>query len=169
MHIETDTATIAALAELREEENYAFRTYLDRQDHAAIDEKVFVLNKQIAPQIDCTACGQCCKVLMVNITEPEVERLSVHLEMSIEATKTKYVETSLQGEMIMNSIPCHFLKDTACSIYEHRFTECREFPRLHRPGFVNRLFATFMHYAKCPIIYNVVEELKVETKFKVQS
>lgn len=166
MQIETNTATIAALAHLREAENDAFRTFLDRQDQADIDEKVFALNAQISPQIDCTACGQCCKVLMVNITQPEVERLSAHLEMTVEATKLKYVETSLQGEMIMNTIPCHFLKGTACSVYEHRFTECREFPRLHRSGFIKRTFATFMHYAKCPIIFNVVEELKVKTGFK---
>ncbi|MBV9989122.1 MAG: hypothetical protein JO301_15695, partial [Chitinophagaceae bacterium] len=40
------------------------------------------------------------------------------------------------------------------------FAGCREFPALHVPGFRNRLFTTFMHYERCPIIFNVMEQLK---------
>ena len=103
---------------------------------------------------------------MVNITQPETENLATFLQMDITDLKTKYIETSLQGDMILNRIPCHFLSGTSCSIYEHRFTECREFPRLHYPNFTDRLFSTFMHYGRCPIIYNVVEELKASLMFK---
>ena len=62
--------------------------------------------------------------------------------------------------MIINTIPCHFLKGTSCSIYEHRFTECREFPHLNKPHFRGRLFGTMQYYEICPIIFNVVEQLK---------
>jgi hypothetical protein len=51
-------------------------------------------------------------------------------------------------------------------VYEHRFSECREFPRLDRKNFKDRLFGTLIHYAMCPIIFNVVEELKIKTGFK---
>ena len=62
----------------------------------------------------------------------------------------------------MNKIPCHFLHENKCTVYEARPTECREFPGLHKPGFIKRSFATFMHYGRCPIIFNVIEALKKE-------
>jgi Fe-S-cluster containining protein len=120
----------------------------------------------ITPLVDCTKCGACCKSLMINVTAEEIEAVSLHLHISATGFKEKYIEESLQGQMIMNTIPCHFLSGTMCTIYEKRFNECREFPHLHKNNFKDRLFGTFMHYTMCPIIYNVVEELKVETGFK---
>ena len=105
-------------------------------------------------------------MLMINVTPTEAENVSAHLQISKEQFKEKYVEESMQGQMIMNKIPCHFLEGTMCSIYEQRFTECRGFPHLDRKNFKDRLFGTLVHYAMCPIIFNVVEELKLETGFK---
>ena len=103
---------------------------------------------------------------MINVTQPEAENLARHLDMPEEELKEKYIETSLTGDrMIVSAIPCHFLTGTMCSIYEHRFAGCREFPGMHLPGFTSRLFTTFMHYGRCPIIYNVVEQLKIKTGF----
>jgi hypothetical protein len=36
------------------------------------------------------------------------------------------------------------------------------FRRLHHKGFTGRLFAMFMHYGRCPIVYNVIEGLKTK-------
>jgi Fe-S-cluster containining protein len=163
--LETNLMTIQALAAARETENDAFRSFLKKQDSKKIDGLVHAINEEITPKIDCTACGNCCKTLMINITTEESERLSIHLEMPLPELKAKYIEESLQGKMIMNTIPCHFLGGTKCTIYEHRFTECRDFPHLHKENFIDRLFGTLMYYAMCPIIFNVVEELKVRTKF----
>ena len=77
----------------------------------------------------------------------------------------KYIEKSEGGMMIMNTIPCHFLNDNKCGVYENRFKECRDFPHLHKPNFNDRLFGTLIHYAICPIIFNVIEQLKIETDF----
>ncbi len=68
--------------------------------------------------------------------------------------------------MIINSIPCHFLKDTTCTIYQNRFTECREFPHLHKANFKARFFSTIQYYSMCPIIFNVTETLKDKLGFK---
>ena len=103
---------------------------------------------------------------MVNITASDADRMSNHLHLSTPEFKEKYVEEGSSGMMIMNTIPCHFLAGNKCSAYEARFTECREFPDLHKGNFKSRLFATLIHYAMCPIIYNVVEELKEETGFR---
>lgn len=104
---------------------------------------------------------------MINVTEDDILPVAANLKLSIPTFKERYVEESLQGQMIINTIPCHFLSENKCSIYPDRFTECREFPHLHKSNFKGRLFGTLMHYGMCPIVFNVIEELKVETQFKV--
>jgi Fe-S-cluster containining protein len=154
------------MAALREEENDAFRAFLANKDGEDIDREVFRLNELVTPQIDCTQCGACCKMLMINVTPAEADTVSAHLGITRESFKEKYIEESQQGQMIMSAIPCHFLDDKICTVYENRFSECREFPHLDRKNFKDRLFGTLMHYAMCPIIFNVVEQLKIETGFK---
>lgn len=152
----------------KELENDGFRIFLKQQDTGQVDKIVHQLNEEIAPQIDCTQCGNCCRSLMINITDEEAISLATRLEISVAAAKEKYIEQSEQGKMIINTIPCHFLDGSSCSIYEHRFTECREFPHLHKAHFTGRLFGTLMYYAMCPIIFNVVEKLKERIGFTEQ-
>ena len=161
----TDRNFIKAQAEINEEENDAFRTFLKGLNSAELDEKVHKINDAVTPQIDCTVCGACCRQLMINVTEQEKNKVANHLQISPQQFKDDYLEESMEGKLIINTIPCHFLKDSKCSIYENRFTECRAFPHLHEQNFKGRLFGTLVHYAMCPIIYNVVEELKVEVGF----
>jgi uncharacterized protein len=164
--IETSLPAIANAEAVNELENRAFSNFLKKQAPELLDAEVQQLNTTITPQIDCTACGNCCKTLMINVTEAECTNVSKHLNQSVNAFKEQYIETSLQGAHIINTIPCHFLSDNKCTIYENRFTECRDFPHLDKPNFKERIFGTMMHYGRCPIIYNVVEALKETLSFK---
>lgn len=166
MNIIKDRQFIAEQAEQKLEENDAFRRYLQQINDQDLDHKVHAINDVITPQIDCTTCGACCMQLMINVTEEEQIKVANHLQITPQFFKEKYLEESMQGKLIMGSIPCCFLADSKCSVYENRFTECRAFPHLHEPNFKGRLFGTLVHYAMCPIIYNVVEALKVEVGFK---
>ncbi len=163
--METDLLKIQTIAAEKENENDDFQFFLQRENVKEIDVLVHAINNEVTPKIDCTTCGNCCKSLMINITAEESGTLAAHLKMSVEKLKEKYIEESLQGKMIINSIPCHFLGGTKCTIYEHRFVGCRDFPHLHKDNFTSRLFSTFMYYSMCPIIFNVVEELKTQTGF----
>ena len=165
MHIETDLDVIAVAAEQKEEENENFKSFLRLCNGTVIDALVHSLNTHIEPQIDCTQCGNCCKGLMINVEDKEANELSRHLHLEREAFDNKYVEKGSGGMMIVNTIPCHFLSDSKCTVYEYRFADCRNFPNLHLPAFTKRLFATFMHYGRCPIIFNVIEALKRESHF----
>lgn len=103
---------------------------------------------------------------MINVEDSDAARLAAYLNMTIDNFQNRYVERSSAGTLaVMNAIPCHFLSNNKCTVYEARPNECREFPGLHKPGFNDRLFATFMHYGRCPIIYNVIEALKVKLDF----
>lgn len=167
MELITQLSVIALAAEEKEAENQAFRTYLGSQESADIDRLVQELDAIVTPQIDCTKCGNCCRSLMINITAAELTNLAAHLNRSEADVTDEYIETgSSNSLMIINAIPCHFLTGNCCSIYEQRFGECREFPGLYRPRFTSRLFAMLMHYGRCPIIYNVLEEMKKRLAFE---
>jgi uncharacterized protein len=164
MTIETNLSIIAGEAELKLGENEDFRTYL-QQFPQDLDPLVFDLNRQVEAKIDCTRCGNCCRTLLINVTAEEAAALALRLDSSVEAVKRQFLEESTGGQLVINTVPCHFLSQNSCSIYTDRFSECRAFPHLNKPGFRQRLFGTLMHYGRCPIIYNVVEALKIYTSF----
>jgi uncharacterized protein len=164
-HIETDLQQIAQLADQREEENDYFQSFLASQDAASIDARVFALQADITPKIDCRQCGNCCKTLMIEVTQPEADRVAEVLGVESDQFVAENLEKGIGQRMIMNAIPCRFLEELSCTIYADRFAGCREFPALHLPGFTARYFTTRMHYARCPIIFNVLEALKKELCF----
>ncbi|CAN5766113.1 YkgJ family cysteine cluster protein [soil metagenome] len=164
----TDLAIINELALTREKENNNFRSFIKELDTDETDKVVHDINDRISSEIDCTQCGNCCKSLMINVTGEETIALAAHLQMDVAQVKEKYIEESLGGVMIINTIPCHFLKDKCCTIYENRFTECRNFPHLDKPNLSNRLGNTMMYYGMCPIIFNVIETLKTNLGFKIE-
>jgi Fe-S-cluster containining protein len=168
-NIETDLSRIAAFAHLHQEENDRFTAFLKQQENDGIDALVTALDKNISPEIDCTTCGNCCKSLMIVVSDEEADTLSEQLQQERKEFDEHYLEKGSNGMMIINKMPCHFLSDNKCTVYEHRFAGCREFPALHVPQFNKRLFTTFMHYDRCPIIFNVMERLKDELLFERES
>lgn len=161
----TSLDEISQLALTKEAENIRFKTYLQQADSKWIDSLVQELNGEVEAQIDCTLCGNCCKTLMINVTEQEADDLAAHKKLARAEFDSQYLEKGTHGMMLMNTIPCPFLQENKCSVYEHRFAGCREFPGLHLPAFTGRLFSVFMHYGRCPIIFNVVEQLKAAVAF----
>lgn len=160
-----DLGRIAQAALEKEEENHQFRLFLEHQESQWVDQKVQALNEEVAPQIDCRACGNCCRGLMINVDEEDTRRLATHLSMPVHEFESDYIEISPGGMRVFNTIPCHFLASSQCSVYEARPAECRTFPGLHLDRFISRSFASLMHFGRCPIIFNVVEQLKKELGF----
>lgn len=165
-YLETDLTRIAALSVVKEGENDRFTVFLKEKGHQEIDPLVQTLNQAVTAGIDCTICGNCCKSLMINVSEAEADSLSAHFRQNRASFDVQYLEKSSNGMMLINAIPCHFLTANKCRVYEHRFEGCREFPALHLPHFKSRLFTTLMHYGRCPIIFNVVEQLKEALVFE---
>lgn len=162
----SDLDSIATLAEAKIEENQQFGDFIKSYKGKDLDSIVQSLNEKIQPLIDCQQCGNCCKTLMIVVTESEANRVSQTLEMERTDFDSQYLEKGMHDLMIMNQMPCHFLSDNSCRIYEHRFEGCREFPALDIPGFQKRIFTHFMHYDRCPIIFNVLEQLKIILNFE---
>lgn len=166
MKIEKNLALIIQHSLERENENYEFRSFLKGCNDNEIDDKVYALNEIIAPKIDCTQCGNCCRAYMISLDSEDVKRLSAHINIDSDKFSKTYLETSQEESMqVFNKIPCHFLQENKCTVYEGRPQDCRDFPHLHKPAFTLRLFSMISYYAICPIVYNVMEELKKETGF----
>jgi uncharacterized protein len=165
LQLQTSLPHIQQAAIEKQQENDVFMEQLKEMNAEEVDAAVQQLNQLIEPQIDCTQCGNCCKSLMVNITAAEADKAAHHLHISREQFDETYVEKGSHELMIMNKMPCAFLSQNKCTVYEVRFAGCREFPALHLPDFNKRLFTVMMHYDRCPIIYNVVEQLKIKTGF----
>lgn len=166
LDLQTSLPLIAKIADEKQEENLRFVEFLKQHNSNEVDEEVVRLNQLVEPKIDCTSCGNCCKSLMINVTAAEADRVADRLQITREVFDEKYLEKGSHELMIINQIPCHFLENNICTIYEDRFAGCREFPALHLPQFTARLFSVMMHYDRCPIIFNVMEELKTTTGFQ---
>lgn len=164
-NINTDLKKIEELAGIRENENFEFRTFLKGKDSDKIDEIVHRLNVEISNQIDCTACGNCCVKLTPCINKQDIAKISNRLSPKPEQIKLDYIEI-IEGEQYFNNLPCSFLKDKKCTIYDDRPEECSEFPYLHKKRFVSRLWGVIDNYAICPIVFNVFEALKTKLNYK---
>ncbi len=148
MKIETNLSNIHQIAQQNKDINYAFRTFLQEQDSDWVDTIVHRLNDEITPKINCLECGNCCRNLRPVASEKELIKY-VH---PAEIEKVKYAM----------AIQCKHLQGNACMIYEERHEECRLFPYMDRDAFASRFSGVLQNYEICPIVFNVVEALKVE-------
>lgn len=164
-NIETEIDEIEKLGKLRENENLEFRIYLKGQDPNKIDKIVHRLNVEVSKQIDCTTCGNCCMKLTPAITELDIKSLSRRLNLEPQQIKDDYIEMA-EGEQYFKHLPCVFLKEKKCTIYNDRPEACSSFLHLHKKKFTSRLWGVIDNYSICPIVFNVFENLKTELNYK---
>ena len=81
-------------------------------------------------------------------------------------TREHLDEDKYEGSWFLKATPCRYLDGKECTIYDIRPKECREYPYTHRRKFVTRTLGMISNYAVCPIVFNVLENLKAELKFK---
>jgi Fe-S-cluster containining protein len=149
---------IKVLSEENEIENYDFRAWLKNCAPDDIDDVVKALSQKYFALIDCKECGNCCRSLELEFTEPELYTIAKSMEQSIDEFKKRFVV-----EGIMK--PCPALKGNLCSIYEDRPDVCRSYPHLEQPGFTLRLYGVLDNIRICPIAFNAFEELKAKVKW----
>ncbi|MBN2393945.1 MAG: YkgJ family cysteine cluster protein [Anaerolineae bacterium] len=161
MYIETDLQKIAQLAQQREDENWAFRSFLkaSAMPSEELDAIVHELYEEVAAAIDCRACANCCRRITPTPTIEEIKRLAAALQISVETFKVQYLEQEgdHKGRLLR---PCPLLQDNVCSVPTHRPLDCVDYPYLLREGFRTRLFGVLANYEICPIVFNVYEQLK---------
>ena len=157
----TDLDEIRRLTEERSDEDLAFREYVDRSLGWS-DRRLSALVREVAEEvtesIDCTRCGACCRELVVNVTPLDIQLLAWRLGI-IPAEFTKRHVKREEGDQEISARPCPFLSGTLCSVYDDRPEACRSYPHL-RGGFRSVGLKDLTHVSVCPIVFNVLEELK---------
>jgi len=162
----TDLDTIKHLGERNKDVNYRFRSFLKSKDEDRLDRIVKDLCQFYSSRIDCTICANCCTILKPLIQESDIKTLATITNKSLQDFQKDYLVTDEESEMHFKDLPCPFLIDKKCSIYDSRPEDCRSYPHLHKDAFVSRLFGVIDNYSICPIVFNVYEELKYKFHFR---
>ncbi len=160
----TNLEKIARIAREKENENWAFRSFLKGYDIEVeeLDSIVHKLNIKVAEKIDCTQCANCCKRIKPTLSQNDINNLSKGTGFSARQITTDFLTKDEDGDYILNKSPCPFLKDNLCTQYNFRPKACRSFPHLLKKEFVFRLIQVIANYSICPIAFNVYEQLKSE-------
>lgn len=164
--METDIRKIEQQARLKEDENWRFRCYLKASDLpvSRIDALVKKLYQEVSAQIDCTKCGNCCRVIQPLLTDADIKRLAAHLGLSVKQFRDDFIKVGSEEETgaEFSTMPCPFLRDNICSVYDYRPRDCQSYPHLHKKDFVFRMNQAYNNCSVCPIVFNVYEGLKSE-------
>jgi Fe-S-cluster containining protein len=163
--VETDIKKIKRLSKEKEYENTEFRLFLKqcRTPPEEIDSIVHRLYQQIASEIDCQACANCCKELIHVLDEEDIKELSKGLNIPVDQFKEQYlVKDEQPGYYNFNKQPCPLLVNNSCSCWEYRPKNCRSYPHLHKDEFVSRTINVVQNCSVCPIVFNTYERLKGE-------
>ncbi|HEX2869370.1 MAG TPA: YkgJ family cysteine cluster protein [Ignavibacteriales bacterium] len=168
MYVEKDLEKIKKKAELRRDENFEFRSYLKWIDmeSAEIDSVVHRIYNEVIEQIDCKECANCCFTKTPFLDDKDIKRFVRSLEIQEEEFRNKYLQEAESDDSKklyeFNSLPCPFLKNNLCTNYDNRPENCQSFPHLHKNNFTSRLRGIINNCETCPIVFNVLEELKRE-------
>lgn len=160
--IDTPEAMAPLLTE-KNIENIFFKKFLRNQTSSSIDEFIHQSYPIVSAQINCLECANCCKKLEPGIEQTEISELAQLNHQLPEVFKQNHV--AYDGDAYyLKAKPCLFLTDNMCSIYNNRPQSCSGYPHLDQKDMKFR--RTFWeNYAICPIVFNVIESLKVSLGF----
>ena len=86
----TNLQFIAAKGGERARENDAFLRSLKNRDAAELDMAAHKINEEVSAAVDCTACGNCCNTLVINVAPDEIEPLAKTLNLATGEVRERY-------------------------------------------------------------------------------
>src|ERR1700730_17263286 len=165
----TDLVQIRLLGEKKRAENERFRKHMKSRDHS--DRILRRIAEGIEEQIDCTVCGNCCKVATAKVSERDIERLARYFRIKPARFIAEYtMESEEEGRILRRKEEsgCVFLEGTTCTVYDARPETCQRFPHLVRGSgsIASRMWQFVDRACYCPIVYNSLEAFKKELRFR---
>jgi len=126
-----------------------------------LDDKIHTLHHKYMEKIDCLECGNCCKSISPAVKDSDISRLSKHLRHKPSEIAEAYFMMDDEGDYVFKTQACPFIgEDNYCSVYDARPRACREYPHTDRVKIHQILDITFQNISVCPIVYEIVQELK---------
>lgn len=117
------------------------------------------LHKEAFSKLSCLSCANCCKTTPAIMEMDDIVRISKSLQISKNEFIKKYILEDINGELSLNKVPCHFLRDdNSCSIYEVRPQACRQFPHTDDSSYFKRPHLNARNVLVCPAAYYIAEE-----------
>jgi uncharacterized protein len=162
----TDLVQIKRFGEKQREENQRFRAWLKR--HNFVERRFKAVAQQVESSVDCRQCANCCRVATTQINDRDAERLARFLGLKLAAFLNDYTEVSEEGRILKRtSQGCIFLDNNLCSVYDARPNTCELFPHLVKGSgsLLSRMWHMPDRAVYCPIVYNTLEQFKIETGF----
>ena len=158
---------VAAMAKQKENENYAFRTFLKGHANSQkLDKQFSKLHKELFAHYDCNSCRNCCKEYSGNLSEEDIPKCAEKFGMSPDDFKAQYLHQNQEGTYDTNHKPCDFLQeDGSCSLGECKPLNCAEYPFTARPDRWASLFGIVSNASVCPVLFEMLEILKDEYGF----
>ncbi len=157
---------IAELGRERLEENWRLRAFLKAfPGHTSkINRLAEKFGREAEAEMDCRVCAACCRENCIPLSEEEIERLAGHMKMNPAEFQDQYMTTDPDGEPALQATPCPFLHENLCSIYEDRPEACRGYPYIDG-NLVEGMVGVIERAETCPIVFEMLERLKVHLKF----
>ncbi len=164
----TDLVQIKRLGEQKRPENERFRRHL--KTYRFVERKLRQMAIDNEQAINCLECANCCRVATARVTERDVEKLARSQGMPVGRFLRQYTEQSEEEGLILKrgaDGACVFLHGNECLVYDARPASCQDFPHMVRGAgsLQSRMWAFIDRACYCPIVYNTLEQWKVETEF----
>ena len=160
---------VKRLAQKKEEENYAFRSFLKGYANPkAFDKKVNRLHRELFANYDCSKCRNCCKEFHGSIPVEDIEKDAKYLKLDVSEFKRKFLEKDdAGGNYITRHKPCDFLQsDGSCLLGECRPRSCKEYPHTNKRDRIGSLLSMLENAEVCPVVYEIIERLKQDPDYE---
>jgi Fe-S-cluster containining protein len=157
-----------------EEQNYKFRVFLkNRADYDKLDAQFSELHEELFADYDCCKCANCCKAYYITLDNDEVKRISAYLGQTESDFSAEYLtdaDADDEKPYKFKKMPCAFLQDDGrCRIQTCKPDDCAEFPYTNKPDRLASMLGIIDHAEVCPVVYEILERLKVMYRFRNRS
>ncbi|GIZ16610.1 YkgJ family cysteine cluster protein [Capnocytophaga catalasegens] len=158
-----DLDNLKRIATEKQSENKKFFQKLRKKPPKNLDYLTQEIHQQVAEEIDCLSCANCCKTTGPLFTNTDIERVAKHLKMKPKVFIEQYLYLDEDNDYIFQQLPCPFLaSDNYCLIYDIRPKACREYPHTDRTKLYQIAQLTIENTKICPIAHQVVELMKTK-------
>ncbi|MCD8103639.1 MAG: YkgJ family cysteine cluster protein [Lachnospiraceae bacterium] len=157
-------------AKRKEDENFAFRTFLKiNADEQKLDKQFLKLHKELFKDYDCSKCRNCCTKYAGTIPEEDLRKDAAKLGRSVKGFIKQYLkpEMDFDGNYSTLHVPCDFLsEDGSCILEDCKPESCKKYPYTDQPERLQSMLSVLDVVIVCPVAFEILEQLKEEYGYR---